>query len=109
MSFHFFSWITERGERSGVSLFLSLGLGGLVFLPFGSLLPFLPGLGSSHGPCISFDVVPFYSSTVTFLIKLRVSLEVRHALVVNLLVLRSDISGLLRWPMLYRKRKDLVR
>ena len=27
MSFHFFSRITERGERSGVSLFLSLGLG----------------------------------------------------------------------------------
>ena len=51
MSFHFFSWITERGERSGVSLFLSLGLGGLVFLPFGSLLPFLPGLGNA-GHCM---------------------------------------------------------
>ena len=51
---------------------------------------------------------PFYSSTVTFLIKSRVSLEVRHALVVNLLVLGTDISLLLRRHVLYRERKDLV-
>ena len=50
---------------------------------------------------------PFYSSTVTFLIKSRVSLEVRHALVVNLLVLGIDISQLLRRPVLYRERKVL--
>ena len=51
---------------------------------------------------------PFYSSTVTFLIKSRVSLEVRHALVVNLLVLGTVISRLLRRPVLYHERKDLV-
>ena len=50
---------------------------------------------------------PFYSSTVTFLIKSRVSLEVRHALVVNLLVLGIDISRLLRRPVLYHERKVL--
>ena len=50
---------------------------------------------------------PFYSSTVTFLIKSRVSLEVRHALIVNLLVLGIDISWLLRRPVLYPKRKVL--
>ena len=50
---------------------------------------------------------PFYSSTVTFLIKSRVSLEVRHALVVNLLVLGTDISRLLRRSVLYCERKVL--
>ena len=41
-----FSWITERGERSGISLFLSLGLGGACFpFPLGLYCPSYLGWG----------------------------------------------------------------
>ena len=45
MSFHFFSWITERGERSGVSLFLSLGLGGACIPSLWVFIAFLTWVG----------------------------------------------------------------
>ena len=47
-----FSWKTERGERSGISLFLSLGLGGACFpFPLGLYCPSYPGWGDA-GHCM---------------------------------------------------------